>query len=343
MAPARRCPHDVPVTRFALPPAEPSTTERWSSRTFRDELTTWCEGALGGPVRLEQHKLRPWSTVWKVYDGSRLLFAKQNCLLQNFEAALVDELSRIVPGHVVAPVAVDRDRGLLLADDQGPVLGEGTDDDVDTWCQVVGQWAQVQRAVVPHLDRLADIGVTAMHVADAEEYVADRTAQVAALPPEDPRHLPAETARLLEAHLPVVRRWSEQVAALGLPMTLNHNDLHAHNVFATHPPRFFDLGDSLVTEPLAALLIPLGWVAEEWPPEDPRLEKVASAFLEVWSDVTPMSELRAALPAALQLARLGRHEAWVRTMTPMTEAELAEWGEAAPRWLATLLEEPPLG
>lgn len=336
------------MARFPLPPAEPSTRERWSSQDFRDELTAWCEEVLGGPVRLEQHKLRAWSTVWKVHDGSRLLFAKQNCSSQNFEAALVDELSRIVPDHVVPPVAVDRDRGFLLADDQGPVLGDGAeeddaDEDVDTWCQVVRQWAEVQRAVLPHVDRLGSIGVSTMAVLDAEEYVAERTAQVAALPPEDPRHLPAETAREIEAHLPVIRGWSEQVAALGLPMTLNHNDLHAHNVFADGTTlRFFDFGDSLVTEPLAALLIPLIWVVDEPPPDDPRLEKVASAFLEVWSDVTPIAELRAVLPAALQLARLCRHESWVRTMPPMTDAELSEWGEAAPRWLATLLEDPPL-
>lgn len=42
-----------------------------------------------------------------------------------------------------------------------------------------------------------------------------------------------------------------------------------------------------------------------------------------------------------QLARLCRRESWVRTMPPMTPAELAEWGRTAPRWLETLPADPP--
>ena len=41
------------------------------------------------------------------------------------------------------------------------------------------------------------------------------------------------------------------MAALGLPPTLNHNDLHENNVFDVDGAlRFFDFGDALVTEPL---------------------------------------------------------------------------------------------
>ena len=77
------------MTRFPLPPPEPSTTARWSSPEFRAELTDWCGTVLGTPVSVEEHKLRAWSAVWRVRTGGRLLYAKQNCPRQDFEAALV--------------------------------------------------------------------------------------------------------------------------------------------------------------------------------------------------------------------------------------------------------------
>ena len=95
--------------RFPLPPAEPSTTDRWSSPEFEAELRTWVEAAVG-PVRLEQFKLRGWATVLKAYAGEGLFWAKQNCSLNLFEAALVDEIGQLEPDRVVPLRAVDRVR-----------------------------------------------------------------------------------------------------------------------------------------------------------------------------------------------------------------------------------------
>jgi Ser/Thr protein kinase RdoA (MazF antagonist) len=142
------------------------------------------------------------------------------------------------------------------------------------------------------------------------------------------------------------RRWGEAVAALGLPLTLNHNDLHGNNVFDVEGRLlFFDFGDSLVTEPLGMLLVPLNLLGEKLHAgsDDPRLWRVANAALEVWSDLVPAAQLRAALPAALQLGRLGRIESWVRCQPSLSDEQLAEWGSAAADWLGTLLEQPPLG
>ena len=158
--------------------------------------------------------------------------------------------------------------------------------------------------------------------------------------------MPAERRAAVRAQLPTVGRRVEQVAALGLPTTLCHNDLHGNNVFDIDGElRFFDFGDALLMEPLAALTLPLTVLADALGagPDDPGLWRVADAGLEVWSDVAPAAELRAALPAALQLGRLGRVVTWVRCLAPMDDAELAEWGSAAGVALASLLEPPPLG
>jgi hypothetical protein len=296
---------------------------------------------------MEQVHLRPWSTIWRMESAAGVFFAKENCPHQAFEAALMATLARLAPGRVVPVTAVDADRGLLLTPDQGVVLGDTiADDDIEAWTRVVVAAMELQRELAGHTEDLAAAGLVHLRLADATAYVAARTASLAALPATDPRRVAPESVEAILALRSEIERWVEQVEALGLPDSLVHNDLHAYNVFDTDAGlRFFDFGDALLMQPLAALLIPLNVMAHRLEAEagDPRLWRVADAALEVWTDVTPARELRAALPAALQLGRLGRIESWARVCATMTQEELDEYGDAAAAWLDTLRLGPPTG
>lgn len=319
----------------------------WRSEAFAAELRAFVTVAVGEPEVFEPRKMRPWSAVWQIEAGGRSYFAKQNCPGQAHEARLVSELQKIAPEYVVPVVAADSDRDLLLTADLGRTLREmEPEHDVDTWSRIVRDAALLQRAVVPHTE---DLGLTEMPPEDATTYVGDAVGRLGALQPDDPRRLPEETATRLQALLPTIERWSDQVAELDLPLTLNHNDLHDANVVAAEGPgvplRFFDFGDAIATEPLGALFIPLA-VASHYldaGPDDLRLRRIADAALEVWTDLTPAKALRAALPAALQLGRLPRIESWRRCVVTMTPEERAEFGSAPADSLGTLLSDPPMG
>jgi phosphotransferase family enzyme len=328
-----------------LGPRLPSASAHWESAEFRAELTAWIASEVGEPSALEAVKIRAWASVWRAGTPSGVQYAKQNCSTQPFEAALLCELVDLAPQHVVPLTAADPDRGLLMTPDQGPVLGETAGDDPDVWCRVVAAGAALQREVAPYVDRLAAAGVPTLAPADSVAYVEQRLDEFTALPQGDPRAMSAEDRTAIRAHLPVVRGWVEQVAALGLPLTLVHNDLHGNNVFDRDGGlRFFDFGDAMLMEPLAVLMVPLNVLTSrlEAAPDDPRLRRVADAGLEVWSDLAPVQELRAALPAALQLARLGRVDTWIRCTAPMNDAELEDWGDSAAFWLSSLLLRPLL-
>ena len=158
-------------------------------------------------------------------------------------------------------------------------------------------------------------------------------------PDGDPRRLTDDQARAVEATLPDVALWSDQVAALGLPVTIDHNDLHPNNVFEVEGRlELFDFGDAVAQEPLAALRIPLASAHED----GLDLPRIADAGIEAWSDVAPTAALRAALPASLQLGVLGRAESWLRCVADMSETELVEFGGSAAAWLTRLAEDPPL-
>lgn len=310
----------------------PSASERWSGPAFREELRHWVAGVVGEPTVLEPVKVRAWATVWRAETGSGVFYAKQNCASQAFEAAVLVALNDLAARHVVPLTAVDLGRGLFLTPDLGEPLGDGT---VEDWCRVVAAGAQLQLEVSRYAERLVDAGLTVLAPDDCPGYVEQRLAALT---------LSDEHRAHVRATLPDVERWADQVGALGLPLTLCHNDLHGRNVFDIGGElRFFDFADALATEPLAALLMPLNLLMNqlETAPDDPRLRRVADAGLEIWTDYAPITELRAVLPSALQLARLARVESWIRCIAPMNDAELAEWGGAAAAWFASLGEPPP--
>ncbi|WP_372728789.1 phosphotransferase [Nocardioides sp.] len=300
---------------------------------------------VGELTSLEPVKTRPWATVWRAETPNGVFFAKQNCAPQSFEAALLTELVSLVPDAVVPLAVTDLERGLILTPDQGPVFGSVVDQDIDAWSRMLAAAAQLQRDVAPYADRLERAGAVPLRPSETAVYVGERLGGFAALAEDDPRRVPTEQLDALRDLVPQVERWAEQVGELGLPLTLCHNDLHGNNVFDRDGQlRFFDFADAMLMEPLANLLIPLNVLKHglDAEPDDPRLWKVADAALGVWTDMRPLSVLREALPAALQLAKLARAESWIRCTAPMDDGELAEWGDSGAYWLGALLDPPPL-
>jgi hypothetical protein len=325
-----------------------STSLRWGTSAWRDEAYAWIEQILRdrGLTRtgeIEQPGVRIWATHLTVPTDAGRLWFKENCPGQAYEAGLIEVLTELVPDHVVAPIAVEPDRGWLLSPDAGPTLraaGEGE----DLWERLAANWADLQRRVADHPDRLIAVGIPLVPPLDMAALVAERVDEFAALPSGDPAHLDAGDASRLRSGLPVVERWAEQVAATDLPMTLDHNDLHSGNAFAPRPGeehlRFFDFGDSVVGHPFSSLLIPVNVLAHELSTseDDPRLRRVTDAYLEVWSDRADPATLRAAVDPARQLGRINRSECWRRVLRSADAAERAEWGDSATFWLTTLLE-----
>ncbi len=287
----------------------------WGSAAFRAELRSWVEGVAGPVDAMEQAKLRPWATVWRIRAAGTTYYAKQNCPGQQFEAALVSLLAELAPSYVVPVAAVDADRGLLLTPDQGQVFGESVaENDLDAWCRLVVRAMELAREVAPHADALAGAGLTSCRVPGDVE--------------------------------PLVRRYRDEVSALGLPDSLVHNDLHEHNAFDRPDGLvFFDFADAVLAHPLSGLLVPLDVLVDRLDnagPEDARLRRVADAGLEVWSDLAPIRELRAALPAALRLGRLGRAESWARIVPDLTGPDAEELSSYAASWLARLPDPAPV-
>ena len=286
----------------------------WSTPEFEAELGAWVSAKVGPVASLVLGKRRPWAGVWRAETSGGAYYAKQNSPGQAFEAQLMSFLSEHAPSYVVPATAVDVDRGFLLTPDQGQVFADAVPpDDLAAWTRLVVRAMELSRAVSGHSEQLVEIGATRARV-------------------------PAPVRDQVEDLL-------DSVGALGLPESLVHNDLHEHNAFDRPDGLiFFDFADAVVAHPLAGLLVPFEVLVHHLHPgpTDPRLQRIADAALEVWSDLAPMSALRAALPAALRLGRLARAESWSRLVPDFTGDALAEFGSAPEEWLARLPDPVPV-
>lgn len=332
--------------------SEVACSALWAGKTWRAEAERWIrvvlrERGIAVTGEIDQPRIRPWSTLLTVSTDAGLVWFKENCPGQAFEAPLLAVLGDVVPDAVVAPLAVDPERGWLLTTDNGTTLADRAGEE-NLWVDVVSQWADVQRRLVPHLERVVGAGLTVMRATAAGDYLASRVAAHAVLPSDDPAHLAADEAERLRALAPVVAEWGARLEAGPVPTTLDHNDLHLNNTFALRPGetrlRYFDLGDAVVGHPFGSLLVPLNVLAHALTagPDDPRLRRVVEAYLEPWTDLAPARDLRALVEPALALGRLNRHESWRRIATTVSDEERAEYGHLQPRWLTALLEPLPV-
>lgn len=309
---------------------------RWSSATWRAEATGWIRtalGALGIAVTgaIEQPRRRLWGTVLTVPTDAGLVWFKENHPAQSFEAALVERLGRITPDRVLPVLAVDRARGWLLTADQGPTLAQHDGDAAEHRVRVVGEFAALQRRLAGHRAELLATGVPVLDPGSAPARLAAHADTLAGLPPTHPFAAAGELAEMARSRVPLMTRAAEVLAASGIPLSVEHNDLHDNNAFVPGrdaPLRFFDFGDAVWGHPFASLFIPLSQAldgAAGDPRDDPHGQALVEAYLDPWSDLAARAELHRALDAALLLGHVHKLESWWRLARTTPADQLAPY------------------
>jgi hypothetical protein len=327
----------------------------WTSASWRDEADAWIRDSVAaaghellGPI--EQVRVRLWSTQLTVRTTAGLLWFKENHPGQSAEAAVIDELARIAPDHVVVPVAVERERGWLLTPDHGETLATLAATDEGMWCRVVAEFAEMQRRTTAHRDDLLAAGLAPLLPAAAADQLEEQIERLRSLPPSDAAYVGTELAERVLRALPAIRATAERLAAASPPLeALEHNDLHQNNVFIPREDettlRFFDFGDAVWAHPFTTLAVPLEVLCREWAtqPDDPRVGRVVDSYLEVWSDQgTTLEELREAATLARRLHPVHRYESWRRLLEGSPRDELPEVAGTMEYWLARIADTPTM-
>lgn len=312
----------------------------WADPRWRREAMEWAREALaarGTPAAGQggwEVRLRPWSVVIRIplEDGTPAVWFKANPPGSAFEPALTRALSQWVPGQVLTPVAVDPERGWALLPDGGGLLADVLDGEgagPQQWEGPLRQYAGLQRAVGPRAGELLALGVPQA----GPEHLPERFDELVAL-----TGAPAEVRRIR----PRLADWCAELAGSGIPATLDHSDLHEAQVFHGDGGRFvfFDWGDASVAHPFSSLLV-TARVASLLPGGDQEavLAGLRDAYLRPWAeDGHDLTVLRGLASLACRVGPVNRALSWGRVFP----AAGAAHHHNIARWLAELLDEPPL-
>jgi hypothetical protein len=296
----------------------------------------WLDAELAGRRERRTGDLavvrsRPWGTVLHADSTLGPLWFKACAPATAFEVPLYVVVQRVAPAHVLEPVAVDVGRSWAVLPDGGPMLADEADRDVvmARLVDVLPRYAELQIALAPHVDELLAIGLTDMGPARLPERFEQALEVVSAY--LDRRGTEGERATY--AGLVELRPWvaesSSRLASMPGGLSLDHNDLHAWNVFYAERDgrldvRFYDWGDAVVAHPFASMMIGLGWLTGMWQVDrhDPRLLRARDAYLEPFGFLGPRAELVETLELSCRLGEIARALVWARA--------LGEYGERAP-------------
>ena len=334
-------------------------TELWSSPSWREEAIAWLDAQLRaagrrrtGPV--EQPHLRPWATALRAQTDGGVVWLKAASAGTAFEIQLYPLLQRSVPRWVLPPLAIDLERSWVVLPDGGKSLGDSVPEDaiVPALREILPQYAALQRELTPHADEMLALGLGDMRAsalpAGFDEALLWASVYVEQRGNSQDRELCARVGEQRETF----SGWCRELAAAPVLPSLDHNDLHPWNIFvqqaspgAPFAARFYDWGDSVLAHPFASLLVPLGLLRQRQQIEldDARLLALRDAYLEVFRDLAPASDLIRTLELACRCAKVARALTWARALRFLSDEEAQNLARAPLRWLGYLLDDEYLG
>lgn len=308
----------------------PDLMTRWVSGPWRAEVESWIgarldEAGLAATGPVEQARLRAWSVHLTVPTSGGRFWFKENCPPLRFEAALVQRLGRLVPGQVLIPLAVEPDHGWLLSPDGGPTL-DRLGATVETYRRVMIEYGELQRAVAGHREELITTGLSALPTSEAAGRLEDQLGELARLPDDHPSRIGPEVLAAANRNRSVITEAARRLAEVPVPDSLQHNDVQPANTFATADDgvRFLDFGDAVWSHPFCVLGVAIHRIAQAWdcPRNDPRIRQVIDGYLEGWTHLADLGELRELIAPALIIARLHRYNSWHRLIPYAPDDEL---------------------
>lgn len=321
----------------------------WSGAAFLADATRWVEEAASAAGialtgRREQPHLRPWSSAIRFGSTSGDLWFKVNGSGTHHEAALLGALAQVEPDLVPEVVTVDRRRGWTLMRDAGPVLREVADPEAQwaIWPAVLGRYAEAQLRLADQPEAVLETGVALLtpellpgRLRALVEELGSLSAEEGGLTAEDRTRL---TTRFAEYDV----RCAE-LAASGIPSSLQHDDLHSGNVCwggSAAAARVIDWGDASWGYPLATMLVTLSALA--WgagcDDDDPRVLRVRDSYLEHFTGHADRPDLVRWADHARRTGCVTRALSWRSALQGEPVAAHRAYDFPVRAWLLALLE-----
>jgi len=329
----------------------PSGLQPWAARGWHAEVEDWLAAELerlGRPLTGPVAQVRVWelSCVLRAPTTAGDVWFKTSIAAPLFvnEGVVMQALARLFPDHVPAPLAVDAERGWMVLAGFGARVG--WDVSLEAVEEVARTFAGMQVEAAGHLDRLLAAGCHDRRLdrlADRAEAWLPEVGADGRLPAMDAASwLSEEEAAALAAAGPRVRACCEELAALAVPPSLVHGDLHLANVAeGPNGPLVFDWTDACVAHPFLDLATIRRGTGEVDADEAELRARLRAAYLPAWSSFESPERLARAWELAAPLGALHQAISYRSLMASLEPPIDLHMSRSTAWWLRQVLAQLP--
>ena len=319
---------------------------RWHDPAWQNQAHDWIRAQaernsiqLSGEI--EQPHAYAWSTVMRVPSTEGMLFFKATAGETIYEIALTEKLAGWFPDCMPDLVASDSARGWMLMRDGGEQLRASIrpTKTVRPWEPVIAQYANLQIGIAAHVDEILALGIPDHRLAALPALYTKLLTDEESLMIDKEKGLTSADFQQLQNLKPRFEQICADLAAFGIPESLNHGDFHDGNVLVKDGRIiFFDWGDADVTHPFVSLRtffvsMEIALELDDWAPPTPEMTSLLHRYLERWEKFGNKEQLLKAYNVSRPVASIVKTLQWHQGITRMEGSVREEYAWIVPEVL----------
>ena len=280
---------------------------------------------------IEQPHLYPWSTVLHVPTNEGKLFFKATAPETMFEVPLTRRLAEWFPDRMPELAAVDLERGWMLMRDGGLQLRQSIrpTQDIHPWKPVIRLFSGLQMGAAQHMDELLTAGVPDYRLALLPELYRQLLDDEKSLMIDQEKGLTTSDWNTLRAMATRFDQICAELAAYGIPESVNHGDFHDGNVLVRDGRiAIIDWADACLSHPFMSLRTFFVSIEIALKLDDyvftPEMAALLDHYLEAWQDYGSIEHLRSAYQVSKPVASIVKAANWHLTISNIQDEALRE-------------------
>jgi len=286
-----------------------------------------------------------WSTVMRVPTSEGTLFFKATAAETIYEAALTQKLAGWYPDRLPELIAVDTSRGWMLMRDGGARLRDSIrpTKDISHWNKVVPLFSELQLNSSQHVDELLSLGLPDWRLARLPELYDQLLADKEATRVDQPKGLTSEEFALVQSLASRFTQICKDLAAFGLPETVNHGDFHDGNVLVKEGRiTLFDWGDGNISHPFTSLRTFFVSIEISLELEDysftPEMQALLEIYLQPWIKFASKEKLVEAYFLSRCVSSIVKALGWHQTVKSLKSPLREEYEHIVPELFREFVE-----
>lgn len=322
------------------------STLRWHDPAWQKQAHDWIRAqaehhSIQLMGEIEQPHAYAWSTVMRVPSSEGTLFFKATAGETIHEIALTQKMAGWFPDCLPDLVAVDTARGWMLMRDGGEQLRASIRPakDVRPWGPVITKYAELQIGLAGHVDEILALGIPDHRLAALPALYKQLLTDTPSLMLDQEKGLTSADFQQLQNLTPRFEQICNELAAFGIPESVNHGDFHDGNVLVKDGRiTFFDWGDADVTHPFVSLRtffvsMEIALDLDDYAPPTSEMSQLLERYLEAWQAYGEKEALRSAYRLSHLVASIVKALSWHTTISRMDDSLREEYAWIVPEVL----------